>query len=208
MNLHTIQLCSMWVLNALSDGDQMPDVNEMPSYGSLLLQTILALILVCVLAYVLLRYGLKWLIPKAKGQIQAMKIIDRLPLEGRRAVYLVEIGEKILILAATDSTINKVGELNSADLAKIAENKELENSETGTRTNKTLFQSVLDKLSNKSQSDRPTGKEKTNASGRGDRHLEDSEDLLYKTGDKNDRETSRDRSDDRASENVDNNKLP
>lgn len=159
MNLHTIQLCSIRVLNAMSDGDQMPDVAEMPSYGSLLLQTILALILVCVLAYVLLRYGLKWLIPKPKGQIQAMRIIDRLPLEGRRAVYMVEIGEKVLILAATDSSINKVGELSSSELAGIAEIKKLENAEADAQTNKSLFQTVLDKMSNKSRRGKPISTE-------------------------------------------------
>ena len=104
---------------AWADG-QPPEVPDMPSYGSLLLQTILALLLVCVLAYVLLRYGLKWLLPKREGSLGAMDVVDRLPLDGRRTLYLVKLGERVFVLAATDSQIQSVGEVSADEIPGLA----------------------------------------------------------------------------------------
>jgi flagellar biogenesis protein FliO len=68
-----------------------------PSYGTSLLQTLFALLGVCILAYLAMRFGLGRL-PFAATKGRRMRIIERLPLDGRRALFLVEVdGDTYLI---------------------------------------------------------------------------------------------------------------
>ena len=62
-------------------------------YGVALLQTLLALAAVCILAWVVL----KW----SRGRGLAMggrrvKVLERVPLDGRRSLYLVEVALGVL----------------------------------------------------------------------------------------------------------------
>lgn len=146
MTFFWTQPCLALIFGALTEGESLPDVPDMPSYGYLLLQTVLALILVCALAYVFLRYGLKWLLPKQKGRLDAMKVIDRLPLDGRRMIYLVEIGKKVFIIAATDTSVSKVGELDGEEASEIIRHKEGEKMRAEASGTKNLFRDVLDRV--------------------------------------------------------------
>jgi flagellar biosynthetic protein FliO len=92
---------------------ETPDV---PSYGSLLLQTVLALILVCVLAYVFLRYGLRWLMRGRKTGLSSLAVLDRLTLDSRRTLYVVEAAGKVYLLGATDASVRLIAELDPDDL--------------------------------------------------------------------------------------------
>jgi flagellar biosynthetic protein FliO len=97
----------------IQQGGEKGVTPEVPSYGSLLLQTVLALILVCALAYVVLKYGLKWLM---RGRIRSARLIDvveRVPLEGRRTLYVVRVGGQIYLVGATDASISLIAELDS-----------------------------------------------------------------------------------------------
>ena len=63
-------------------------------YGVALLQTLLALAAVCILAWVVL----KW----SRGRGLAMggrrvKVLERVPLDGRRSLYLVEVAGRVLL---------------------------------------------------------------------------------------------------------------
>jgi flagellar biogenesis protein FliO len=40
-----------------------------------------------------------------------LELLARLPLEGRRAVYLVRAGETVYVLAASESALAKLGEM-------------------------------------------------------------------------------------------------
>jgi len=74
------------------------------------LVTLLAVVALCVLLLsVLRRVG----VGKAGGPLELMA---RLPLEGRRAVYLVRAGETVYVLAASESALAKLGELPRATL--------------------------------------------------------------------------------------------
>ena len=69
------------------------------------LVTLLAVVALCVLLLsALRRVG----VGKVGGPLE---LLARLPLEGRRAVYLVRAGETVYVLAASESALAKLGEL-------------------------------------------------------------------------------------------------
>lgn len=69
------------------------------------LVTLLAVVALCVvLLSALRRVG----VGKVGGPLE---LLARLPLEGRRAVYLVRAGETVYVLAASESALAKLGEM-------------------------------------------------------------------------------------------------
>ena len=69
------------------------------------LVTLLAVVALCVvLLSALRRVG----VGKLGGPLE---LLARLPLEGRRAVYLVRAGETVYVLAASESALAKLGEM-------------------------------------------------------------------------------------------------
>ena len=50
-----------------------------------------------------------------------LELVARLPLEGRRAVYLVRAGETVYVLAASDNALAKLGEMPSALVPRALE---------------------------------------------------------------------------------------
>ncbi len=73
-----------------------------------IVQAGLTLVGIALLAYLLLIAGRRWSNFPTKGPLE---LVGRLPLEGRRAVYLVRVDKTILVLGATDQNIAKLGEL-------------------------------------------------------------------------------------------------
>jgi flagellar biogenesis protein FliO len=69
------------------------------------LVTLLAVVALCVvLLSALRRVG----VGKVGGPLE---LLARLPLEGRRAVYLVRAGETVYVLAASENALSKLGEI-------------------------------------------------------------------------------------------------
>jgi flagellar biogenesis protein FliO len=69
------------------------------------LVTLLAVVALCVLLLsALRRVG----VGKTGGPLE---LLARLPLEGRRAVYLVRAGETVYVLAASENALAKLGEM-------------------------------------------------------------------------------------------------
>lgn len=110
---------------AAKSGDVVVDGSREVStgYGSLLFQMVISLGIVCLLAYLLLRYGLKRLLPDQNQQGQ-MEVLARLPLEPRRTLLVVKVGEKILVLASSESGIHPVSELTAQEAAVFLEQSE------------------------------------------------------------------------------------
>jgi len=80
----------------------------MTSVGAYVVETLVTLLGVVVLA-VLILYGVRRLgVGRASGPVQ---LIGRLPLEGRRAVYLIQIETTIHVIFASESSAIKLGEL-------------------------------------------------------------------------------------------------
>ena len=82
---------------------------EDPNYGWLLVKTAFILVGLCFTAYV----GLKYLSKMNLGAQGPMKILGRLPIDGRRAVVVVDIAGKTLIIGSSDAGMQNLGELNA-----------------------------------------------------------------------------------------------
>lgn len=79
------------------------------------IETLVTLLAVVTLSVVLLSALRRIGVGKLGGPLE---LLARLPLEGRRAVYLVRAGETVYVLAATDSALAKLGELPHSALPK------------------------------------------------------------------------------------------
>lgn len=76
-------------------------------------ETLVTLLAVVVLCVVVLSALKRAFVGKLGGPLE---LLARLPLEGRRAVYLVRAGETVYVLAASEHALAKLGELPSAQL--------------------------------------------------------------------------------------------
>jgi len=72
---------------------------------------------VAVLAVLLLSVGRRLGIGRPSGPLE---LVGRLPLDGRRAVYLVRVGETVYVVGASENGLSKLGELakDSVELPK------------------------------------------------------------------------------------------
>lgn len=86
----------------------------MSSYASYFLESLLLLAGVCVLAVLVLLGGKRLGLGKAHGPVA---LRGHLPLDARRAVYLVQVGEHILVVGASESGLTKLGEVPAGDVA-------------------------------------------------------------------------------------------
>lgn len=93
------------------------------SFFLMLLQTLLALGLVCGLAYALFRWVLPRLNTVRMGQ-SMVRIVDRVPLEARRSLYVIEVAGRWLLISSSESGVQLLSELE-AQSAEEAE-KEIE----------------------------------------------------------------------------------
>lgn len=83
------------------------------------LQTLLALGLVCGLAYAIFR----WLLPRLSvvgRQGGMVRVIERAPLDARNSLYVVEVAGRWLLVASTEKGVELVSELD-AGVAEEAE---------------------------------------------------------------------------------------
>ncbi|MDF3066232.1 MAG: hypothetical protein K0R38_1833 [Polyangiaceae bacterium] len=76
-------------------------------------QTLVTLLAVVALSVLLLSALRRVGLGKVGGPLE---LVARLPLEGRRAVYLVRAGETVYVLAASESALAKLGELPRSEL--------------------------------------------------------------------------------------------
>ncbi|HWS54008.1 MAG TPA: flagellar biosynthetic protein FliO [Pyrinomonadaceae bacterium] len=79
----------------------------------MLVQTLLALGLVCGLAYVIFR----WLLPRlsAVGRPGGMvRVVERAPLDARNSLYVVEVAGRWLLVASSEKGVELVSELDAA----------------------------------------------------------------------------------------------
>ncbi len=110
----------MWVLLQAS-GAHADAARDLPGgYGASLLQSLLALAAVCILAWVVLRWSASRGLGTGAGR--RMKVIERVPLDARRWVYLVEIGERVLVVGAGDNASpTLLAELKKSELPDAPE---------------------------------------------------------------------------------------
>jgi flagellar biosynthetic protein FliO len=90
---------------------------ELPSLGGSLALSFLSLGLVCLLAYVALR----WLSKRGLGQgAGPIRIVGRCPVDPKRSLYVVETAGRCFLVGASDGGMNLIAELDPQQLAAPA----------------------------------------------------------------------------------------
>jgi flagellar biosynthetic protein FliO len=85
--------------------------------GGSIAVSFLSLGLVCVLAWVALR----WLAKRGVGRgVGALKIVARCPLEPRRSVYLIEAGGRVFMVGVGDGPMSLLAELDRTAVETVA----------------------------------------------------------------------------------------
>lgn len=94
--------------------------HELPEgYGVSLLQSLLSLAAVCVLAWVVLRMFARRGIGVG-GSGGRIRVVERIALDARRALYVVKVGERLLLLGAGDAASpNLITELDPKELPPL-----------------------------------------------------------------------------------------
>lgn len=83
-------------------------------YGGMLLKMVLSLAVVCIVAFVALKWGLQRF-ANTQNQDGHMKVLARLNLEPRRALMVAQIGPRILVLSSSEAGIHLLTELDPED---------------------------------------------------------------------------------------------
>jgi flagellar biosynthetic protein FliO len=83
------------------------------SYTSYIVETLVTLVAVCGLAYVVLYGARKLGIGRASGPI---RLVGQLPLDARRGIYLVKVGEHVLVVGVAEGGMTKLGEMPASEL--------------------------------------------------------------------------------------------
>jgi len=78
-------------------------LTDAPDYGAQLLQICFVLGGICLLAFLVLRFGLPRLFAQGGKSVGPLKVVQRLPLEPRKAVYLVELDGKRILVGVSDA---------------------------------------------------------------------------------------------------------
>lgn len=86
------------------------------SYGWALLQMLGALLVVCLLIFVIFRFALRRLVGPL-GPPETLELLARRALSPRSALWIVRAGGRAFLLGATDQQISLLAELDSADAA-------------------------------------------------------------------------------------------
>ncbi len=94
----------------------------MGSYAGYLVETFLTLVVVCAIAFVVLYGARKLGVARASGSI---KLVGQLPLDARRAIYLVRIGEQVIVVGASEGGLTKLAEMPAASVPQDVETKAL-----------------------------------------------------------------------------------
>jgi flagellar biogenesis protein FliO len=82
-----------------------------------IVQTFLALAAVCGLAVFVLWAARRAGVGRPNGPIE---LVGRLPLEARRSIYLVKVGEVVLVIGAGEGGFTKLGEVPAEGLSALA----------------------------------------------------------------------------------------
>ncbi len=91
--------------------DSVARAGEVPGFGGSLAASLLTLGLVCLLAWVTLR----WLARRGIGQgRQVIRVVARCPLDARRSVYVVEAAGRNFLLGAGEGGLSLLAELDAA----------------------------------------------------------------------------------------------
>jgi flagellar biogenesis protein FliO len=84
-----------------------------PPYTGYLIETLVTLLAVCALAVLVLWSARRLGVGRSTGPIE---LCGHLPLDGRRAIYLVKVGAQVFIIGVGEGGFAKLGEVSASDL--------------------------------------------------------------------------------------------
>lgn len=85
----------------------------MTPVASYLLQTLLTLLAVGAVAVVMVVFGRRAGMGRPQGP---MRLVGQLPLDARRALYLVRVGQRVLVVGAGEGGLTRIAELAGDEL--------------------------------------------------------------------------------------------
>ena len=85
----------------------------MPPYTGYLIETLVTLLAVCALAVLVLWGARRMGVGRSRGPIE---LHGYLPLDGRRAIYLVKVGTQVFIIGVGERGFTKLGEVSASEL--------------------------------------------------------------------------------------------
>jgi flagellar biosynthetic protein FliO len=80
-------------------------------HGAALMRMIVSLALVCGLAWMGLKWASKRLAQPAGTSADRMRVLARLPIEPRKSVVVVRVGDRTLVLGSSDAGLETLAEL-------------------------------------------------------------------------------------------------
>jgi len=93
-------------------------------YAWLLAETLVALVAVCLLALVALRWGLRRLgVPGAAMEGGRIHVLERVAVDPRRSLLLVSVGPRILLVGTGDGPMTMLAEIDPATLPALPAKK-------------------------------------------------------------------------------------
>ncbi len=88
----------------------------MGEYGTYLIQTVVTLVAVCALAAFVLVGARRFGFGRPSGPIA---LVGTLPLEARRSIHLVRVGDLVLVVGASEAGFVRLGELEASKLGPL-----------------------------------------------------------------------------------------
>src|SRR5579864_8539736 len=88
----------------------------MSSYAGYLLETLVTLVAVCGLAFLVLWGGRRLGLGRPSGPLE---LLGHLPLDARRAVYLVQVGDRVFVVGVSEGGFTKLGEIAASELPHV-----------------------------------------------------------------------------------------
>lgn len=92
----------------------------MGPYAGYLVETFVTLLAVCALAAMVLYAARRLGVGRAAGPVE---LYGQLPLDGRRAIYLVRVGEQVFVIGVAEGGMTKLGEVPASTLPRDAQVK-------------------------------------------------------------------------------------
>lgn len=88
----------------------------MSPLGWYVVQTLLTLAGIAALAY-----GVVYLARRSgvAGRSGPLELVARLPIDGRKSIYLVRIGARVLVVGAADSSVQLLSELDASEIGAL-----------------------------------------------------------------------------------------
>ena len=122
------------------------------SFFLMLLQTLLALGLVCGLAYVIFRWALPRL-AAARSAHSMVRVVDVVGLDARKRLYVIEVAGRWMLVASSEAGVQMVSELDAVAADEAARSLERVRQQQGWKSfgaaARTTFAERLARLTNR-----------------------------------------------------------